>query len=71
MFRAGAPFLDLVFSLSLDHLAPIANLVETSRHLLSSLLLELDEALEVEEADVFDGALDGQIDHCGRLGQNR
>ena len=63
------PFLDLVFGLHLNHLAALTHQVVACRHLLRMLLLELQEPLQLDEANVFNGALDWHVDDSRDLGQ--
>ena len=48
-------FLDLLFSLHLDHLSSIANQVETLGHLVGQLLLVHGKALQLDETNGVDG----------------
>lgn len=53
-----------------EYLPALAYEVVASRHLLSNLLLEGQEAFEVEESDVFYGTLHGQIYYCRYFGKD-
>ena len=63
-------FLDPVFSLHLEHLAPLAHQIIPSRHLLGCSSLKLQEALDCHESDALDRALDGHVEDSRHFRQN-
>ena len=71
VFYRRITLLDLVFSLELNHLPALTDEIESSTHLLDGLSLVLLEALEVDEANILDGALHWHVDRCCHLRQDR
>ena len=62
-------FLELLFSLHLDHLSSLAHQFETQSHLISQLLLVHGKALQLDETNGVDGALGWHRERGCHLGQ--
>ena len=63
-------FLDSIFGLHLEHLAPLTDKIIPSRHLLSCSALKLQESFDCHESDALDWTLDRHVEHGRNFWQN-
>ena len=57
LLRPSTSLFELILGLFLKHFPALSDQIITRRHLLCNLLLEGQEAFEIEESNVFDGTL--------------